>query len=885
MTRFFWRTNTGAARFGVPTSSQSTTLPNGTNTTGTIVVGDLSTFRGTAEDSQSINSAAQTARQSGLYGIFSSFPLAAQTVPAQTWTMFVGNRSGNSRANPYTAAVLYLWDGSSATMIYDSSAQLGSEWSGTTSVESFTASLPSFTASQGDLLVLEVWYTAAQDKSSSYTNTLYWDGFDDFSIGNSNSSPGSYIESTSTISFYYPPAPPTPRTLTAASASATSVLLSWNFDTAANPNPTYTVQQSTDNSTFSTVASGLTGSSYTVTGLTTDTLYYFKIIGTNSEGSATSNTASATPVAWNLENTLEGGTDETSISSSPSLSGPDAFNLFYSNTPAVYDIARAKGGTVSMRTEHTGTTGSSMAGWNFTSDTHLPFYTRFYFYTASLPGSNTIIARIGNSSDSAMENITLNSNGTLSIGNSTTTASISTSSWVRIEAAITSTSSTLRLYNTTESTTVTEEITHSTSYSAVGTIRYGVNAVTSAGPFWWDSLKTGENWLGPESVVVALPLTVYGGGSLSVAGGGILSVKTASDVVQISPPVFTDSTLGTITYGVAFTDYLTVYSKNAVKWNVSGLPDGLSWSVFSTTSDSSTIQITGTPTGRGASYTITASAEFADYVSEAASVTIQGTVQVSKITATGGTQYTSGGIRYHRFTSSGTFTISSGVDDVGIFVVSGGGGGRADGNGAGGGGAGGRRKQDVFRVSPTSWTVTVGGGGASGANGGSSAAGIYSVDGGGAGGALGAVGATGGSGGGSGGGVASPGGSASNPSYGNDGGPGGFFNGGGGGGTSSAGSAGNASPSETGGQGGNGHADLLGGVTYNVGCGGGGGGGSNGGTALGGTTVNGQFGGSGRGFASGGNGSNATGYGSGGGGGYSSGGQGSNGLVIIYYED
>lgn len=535
MTRFYWRTNTGTARSGVPTSSQSTTLPNGTNTTGTITVGNLSTDIGTTLNSRSINSAAQTARQSGLYGIFSSFPLAAQTVSAQTWTMFVGNASGNNRANAYAAAALYLWDGSSATMIYDSSAQLGTEWSTTTSVESFTASLPSFTVSQGDLLVLEVWYTAAQDKSSSYTNTLYWDGTDDTTTGNGNSSPASYIESTSTISFYFPPVAPTSRTLTAASASATSVLLSWNEDTAAYPAPTYAVQQSTDNSTFSTVASGLTGTSYTVTGLTTDTLYYFKIVGTNSEGSATSNTASATPVAWNLENTLEGGTDETSISSSPSLSGPDAFNLFYSNTAAVYDTAIAKGGTVSMRTEHTGSTGSSMAGWDFTSDTHLPFYTRFYFYATANPGSNTIIARIGNSSDSAIENITLNSNGTLSIGNSTTSASIYTSTWVRIEAAITSTSSTLRLYNSTESTTATEQITHSASYSAVGTIRYGVNVVTGAGPFWWDSLKTGEDWLGPESTAVAPPLTVHGGGSLSVAGGGILSVKTSSGITQVYP--------------------------------------------------------------------------------------------------------------------------------------------------------------------------------------------------------------------------------------------------------------------------------------------------------------------------------------------------------------
>ena len=211
MTTFYWRTRT-QSRTGLPTSSQSTALPWGTDitdfgvptpTNATYKLGNLSTGIGNGDlGSTALPSAAQTARQSGLMGIFASWPLAAQTVSAQTWTMFVGNSSGNNRANPYVAASFYIWrSGAVASYIYDSAAELGSEWTTTTSVESFTASLGSFTLQANDILVLEIWVTAAQDKSNSYTNEVLWDGFDDTSTGNSNSWPASYISVPQTLEF------------------------------------------------------------------------------------------------------------------------------------------------------------------------------------------------------------------------------------------------------------------------------------------------------------------------------------------------------------------------------------------------------------------------------------------------------------------------------------------------------------------------------------------------------------------------------------------------------------------------------------------------------------------------------------------------------------
>jgi hypothetical protein len=84
---------------------------------------------------------------------------------------------------------------------------------------------------------------------------------------------------------------------------------------------------------------------------------------------------------------------------------------------------------------------------------------------------------------------------------------------------------------------------------------------------------------------------------------------------------------------------------------------------------------------------------------------------VGGIVATGGTVTEVGGYRIHTFTSSGTFTITSG-GSVEYLVVAGGGGG-GQGYQAGGGGAGGFRTGSLA-VPAGSITVTVGAGGAGG---------------------------------------------------------------------------------------------------------------------------------------------------------------------------
>jgi len=113
------------------------------------------------------------------------------------------------------------------------------------------------------------------------------------------------------------------------------------------------------------------------------------------------------------------------------------------------------------------------------------------------------------------------------------------------------------------------------------------------------------------------------------------------------------------------------------------------------------------------------------------------------------------------FTSSGTFSVPAGVNEVEVLVIAGGGGGGSP-NNAGGGGAGGLIFMPAYTVTPGGTvSVTVGAGGAANSNGQDSAFGTLTAKAGGAGGAQGDAGSPGGSGGG--GGQNQLGGSATQP--------------------------------------------------------------------------------------------------------------------------
>jgi hypothetical protein len=92
--------------------------------------------------------------------------------------------------------------------------------------------------------------------------------------------------------------PSAPTGLSATAASASQINLSWTASTA-NCTPTYSVFRSTTSgftpSSSNQIASGLSGTSFSDTGLTCNTAYFYLVEGSNSAGtSAASNQASAT---------------------------------------------------------------------------------------------------------------------------------------------------------------------------------------------------------------------------------------------------------------------------------------------------------------------------------------------------------------------------------------------------------------------------------------------------------------------------------------------------------------------------------------------------------------------------------------------------------------
>ena len=304
------------------------------------------------------------------------------------------------------------------------------------------------------------------------------------------------------------------------------------------------------------------------------------------------------------------------------------------------------------------------------------------------------------------------------------------------------------------------------------------------------------------------------------------------------------------------------------------------------------------------------------------------------VTASGGTEATSGDYKIHTFTGPGTFTVScagnpTGSSTVDYLVVAGGGGGGGW-NSAGGGGGGGWRASDgtasgcysagpaplvgcvsALPVSIQGYPITVGSGGAGGTDGSDNSAqgntstfSTISSAGGGGGGGQDANGKPGGSGGGGGGG-GGPGNSAGgtgntppvSPPQGNNGGAnvrgGNPAEGGGGGGAGTTGCNGvgpippSCRPVSVGGDGANGApTSITGSATFYAG-GGGGASTSTGPSPLGNSPALGGSGGGGDGAAGspnpGGAGTANTG-GGGGGGRSATGGAGGSGIVIIRYK-
>jgi autotransporter-associated beta strand protein len=124
-------------------------------------------------------------------------------------------------------------------------------------------------------------------------------------------------------------APNTPGNLSAQALSGSSVELTWT-DSSVSPNfaSNYIIQDSTNNVNFATVANaGQQTTSYTVTGLSQSTTYFFRIAGSNSAGT------SAFPTSVSATTTSQTGSTPTApVGLSGTPAGPSEIFLNWNNT-------------------------------------------------------------------------------------------------------------------------------------------------------------------------------------------------------------------------------------------------------------------------------------------------------------------------------------------------------------------------------------------------------------------------------------------------------------------------------------------------------------------------------------------------------------------------
>ncbi|WEK54901.1 MAG: glycoside hydrolase family 48 protein [Candidatus Cohnella colombiensis] len=205
-------------------------------------------------------------------------------------------------------------------------AQVALSWTASSGATSYTVKRA--TTSGGTYTNVATGVTA-----TSYTNTGLTNGTTYYyvvSASNSAGSSGNSAQVSATPSAGVTiPAAPTGLTATAGNAQ---VALSW---TASSGATSYTVKRATTSGgTYTNVATGVTATSYTNTGLTNGTTYYYVVSASNSAGSSGNSTqVSATPQATVASNlTVQYKTNSSSATANQIMA---QFNIKNSGTSAV----------------------------------------------------------------------------------------------------------------------------------------------------------------------------------------------------------------------------------------------------------------------------------------------------------------------------------------------------------------------------------------------------------------------------------------------------------------------------------------------------------------------------------------------------------------------
>lgn len=203
-----------------PTTEQSSTSASWT-ATGATTLKTMDTTIGVSQSSVSGSTLAQTAAQNGWLGFFCSKALSgSQTVGGGTLTLSAAFAQSNANVNlggPIASGLgtfveIYVWRPSTGAKVGTvASIKLfsGTEPSSTNTEKvvngAKTATSSAVNASDGDVVICEIWTAHAQGMATSYTVTYYYDGTTENDVeGTTVSSHAGYIQFNENLVFYGP---------------------------------------------------------------------------------------------------------------------------------------------------------------------------------------------------------------------------------------------------------------------------------------------------------------------------------------------------------------------------------------------------------------------------------------------------------------------------------------------------------------------------------------------------------------------------------------------------------------------------------------------------------------------------------------------------------
>jgi hypothetical protein len=342
----------------------------------------------------------------------------------------------------------------------------------------------------------------------------------------------------------------------------------------------------------------------------------------------------------------------------------------------------------------TGNGGSTITSYKITSNPG------GYYATGS--SSPIVVSGLQASTSYTFSGIAINS-----IGNSADSTSTSSITATTVPQQVTIGTATnvgsSRPYNDAAATvTFTPGATGGKSVTYTATSTPGSYTATGSSPITVTGLQSNTAY-----TFTVTPSNANGSGTVSSATSSI----TATTVPQ-APTIgtATDTTTGgtvslTFTAGATGGSSITNYKYST---------DGTNYTAFSPAQTTSPLTISGLT--NGTAYTIRLKAVNSNGDSSATSAS--NSVTPTVFAATGGTIVTSGGYKYHTFTSNGTFAVTGSKSMEWLVIAGGGGGAGARASqpdpefyGAGGGGGAGGVIQSSGTITAASYSIVVGSGG------------------------------------------------------------------------------------------------------------------------------------------------------------------------------